>query len=311
MRYYLKKDALIIRGDFRAAGNCVDGGIKDIKTILNISVPRLFSENASDYINRVSTKYGFLQPQFGLLTAVPITNTCIASYDYITAFVTAAVSDRNRTVNIIVTCKRKLTDSALLGALMTLTEAKMKVLNARNIPAGALSTDASVVAFEKSEGDEPFEEFAGALTPTGERIYKAVYQALTQALARFDNYLLNNWGVSRGWSKGVAAGNRNRPSFFIYSRYGGDHWNEWIPEGCAYYPCHNYPEQKCYFCYCPLYPCEDTELGEFIDTQNGKIWSCMDCVLVHEPKVANHLLRNPEADISELKAVGKNAAAEK
>jgi len=49
----------------------------------------------------------------------------------------------------------------------------------------------------------------------------------------------------------------------------------------------------------------DTELGQLIDTPNGKIWSCMDCRLVHEPAVANHLLRNPEADVLELKSVKK------
>ncbi|MDO5845092.1 MAG: cysteine-rich small domain-containing protein, partial [Methanocorpusculum sp.] len=298
MRYYLRKDTLIVRGDFRAAGNCVDGGVKDVRTILNISVPQRFSEDASVYINRVSAKLGFLQPQLGLLTAVPITNLCIANYDTITAFVTAAVSDRNRTINIIVTSKKKFTDAALLGALMTVTEAKVKVLESRGLPAGALSTDASVVAFEKNASDEEPEEFVGALTDTGRKIYKAVTHALTEALVRFDNYLLNNWGFSRGWSRGAVHTLRNRPSFFIYSRYGGDHWNEWIPEGCQYYPCHKFSKQKCSFCYCPLYPCGDSEFGESIDTPNGKIWSCMDCVFVHEPEVAEHLLKNPEASMA-------------
>lgn len=304
MRYYLKKDALVVRGDFRAAGNGVDGGLKDVKTILNISVPPLFSENASVYIDRISSRYGFLQPQLGLLTAVPISNLCIACYDYITVFVTAAVSDRNRTINIIVSSGRRFTDAGLLGALMTVTEAKMKVLESRNLPAGALPTDASVVAFEKDAEGEA-EEFVGALTVTGKKIYKAVSQALTEALVRFDNYLLSNWGVSRGWAKGSVHSSRSRPSFFIYSRYGGDHWNEWIPEGCQYYPCHKFSEQRCFFCYCPLYPCLDEEFGEMIDTPNGKLWSCMDCVFVHEPAVADFLLRNPEASMAELKAVRK------
>lgn len=304
MRYYLRKDVLIVRGDFRAASSGVDGGLADVRSILNISIPSQFSDDASAHIARVSMVNGFLQPYFGLLTALPITNLCIARYDYVTVFVTAAVSDRNRTINIIVTCERPLTDAALLGAMMTATEAKMQVITARKVPGSALSTDAVVVACEKSDG--PAEAFAGPLTGTGMRISKAVSHALTEALVRFDNYLLSTWGVTRGWSRGhPAIVSRRRPSFFIYSRYGGDHWNEWIPEDCPYYPCHNYSDQQCSFCYCPLYPCMDTELGQLIDTPNGKIWSCMDCRLVHEPAVANHLLRNPEADVLELKSVKK------
>lgn len=121
MRYYFKPDTLIVRGNFRAVSNGISGGIKDVHTLLNISVPRGFSEDAAKYIDLVSAKYGFLHPQFGLLTAVPMKNLCIAQYDYITAFVTAAVSDRNRTINIIVTSAKPMTDSALLGALMTVT----------------------------------------------------------------------------------------------------------------------------------------------------------------------------------------------
>ncbi|HJJ51035.1 MAG TPA: adenosylcobinamide amidohydrolase [Methanocorpusculum sp.] len=304
MRYYLRKDVLIVRGDFRAASNGVDGGLADVRSILNISVPRDFSDGASEYIDRVSMRNGFLQPHFGLLTALPITNLCIARYDHITVFVTAAVSDRNRTINIIVTSERPLTDAALLGAMMTVTEAKMQVIASRKLPVGALSTDAVVVAFEKS--DEAPEAFAGPLTETGMRISKAVSHALTEALVRFDNYLLSTWGVTRGWSLGnPAIVKRNRPSFFIYSRYGGDHWNEWIPEHCPYHPCHKYAAQQCSFCYCPLYPCMDTELGQMIDTPHGEIWSCMDCLLVHEPRVADHLLANPEAGVLELKSVKK------
>ena len=304
MRYYLRNDTLIIRGDFRAASNGAEGGLKDAKTLLNVSIPRGFSENAAGYLERISARNGFLHPYFGLLTAVPMQNLCIAQYDYITAFVTAAVSDRNRTINIIVTSAKPLTDAALLGAMMTVTEAKMKVIAERKLPATAQSTDAVIVAAEKN--GSAAEEFAGPLTEVGMRIAKAVSHALTEAFVRFDNYLLTNWGISRGWGGGGAAlMKRKRPSFFILSRYGGEHWNEWVPEGCPYHPCHNFAEQQCDFCYCPLYPCRDTEFSEEIDTPAGKLWSCMDCRFIHEPAVVKHLKENPEAGMAELKAVRK------
>ena len=304
MRYYLRNDTLIIRGDFRAASNGAEGGLKDAKTLLNVSIPRGFSENAAGYLERISARNGFLHPYFGLLTAVPMQNLCIAQYDYITAFVTAAVSDRNRTINIIITSAKPLTDAALLGAMMTVTEAKMKVIAERKLPATAQSTDAVIVAAEKN--GSAAEEFAGPLTEVGMRIAKAVSHALTEAFVRFDNYLLTNWGISRGWGGGGAAlMKRKRPSFFILSRYGGEHWNEWVPEGCPYHPCHNFAEQQCDFCYCPLYPCRDTEFSEEIDTPAGKLWSCMDCRFIHEPAVVKHLKENPEAGMAELKAVRK------
>ncbi len=304
MRYYLRENVLIVRGNFRAASSGVDGGIADVRTILNITIPRNFSGDAAAEIDRISTEQGFLQPQFGLLTAVPITNLCIARYDYITVFVTAGVSDSNRTINIIVTSTRPLSDAALLGAMLTATEVKMQVLADRKLPSGASPTDAVVVAAEKSSSAP--EMFAGVLTETGERIAKAVRQALTEALVRFDTYLLSTWGVSRGWSREEPGFVRRvRPSFFIYSRYGGDHWTEWVPEGCPYYPCHNYSRQQCSFCYCPLYPCMDFSLGAMIDTPHGEVWSCMECRLVHIPEVASHLQQNPEADVLELKRLLK------
>jgi len=301
MRYYFTPDSLIVRGNFRAASNGIDGGIKDVRTLLNISIPRGFTENAKCYINRISNQNGFLQPQFGLLTAVPIHNMCICQYDEITVFVTAAISDSNRTVNIIVTSEKTLSDAALLGAVMTVTEAKMKVLIDRKLPPNALSTDAVIVASEKNS--RFVEEFAGPLTVIGEKISRSVSYALNEALVRFDNYLLVNWGVTRGWSNGSVSMRRKRPSFFIYSRYGGDHWNEWLPDGCPYHPCHKFAEQQCDFCYCPLYPCKDSEFSEQIDTPRGKVWSCMDCRFIHEPAVVSHLKANPEASVAELKAV--------
>ena len=303
MRYYLRPDALIVRGTFRAVSSGVTGGLGDVSTLLNISVPPGFTADAAAYVSRISARYGFLSPEFGLLTAVPVNNTCIAQYDEITVFATAAVSDRNRTVNLIVVSAVPMTDAALLGALMTVTEAKVKVLADRKIGSASLATDAAIVACEKT-GGRP-EEFAGPVTEIGLKISQAVSFALTEALVRFDNYLLTNWGVSRGWAAGKYSelAKRHRPSFFIYSRYGGDHWNEWLPEGCPYYPCHGFDRQVCTFCYCPLYPCRDPEFSEEIDTPRGALWSCQDCRFIHEPAVAGHLQRNPEAGVAELKAV--------
>jgi len=77
-------------------------------------------------------------------------------------------------------------------------------------------------------------------------------------------------------------------------------------DNCEYYPCHHLPNQDCIHCFCPLYPCRDEELGKFVKTKRGKrVWSCIDCQLVHKRRVAEHLLNHPEATTVELKNIEK------
>ncbi|HQF16727.1 MAG TPA: glycerophosphodiester phosphodiesterase family protein [Methanotrichaceae archaeon] len=72
-------------------------------------------------------------------------------------------------------------------------------------------------------------------------------------------------------------------------------------ENCRYYPCHHFGEQDCTHCFCPLYPCRDDRLGKFVRTRKGKrVWTCIDCRLVHIPLVARYLSDNPGAKPDEL-----------
>lgn len=73
---------------------------------------------------------------------------------------------------------------------------------------------------------------------------------------------------------------------------------------CEFYPCHHLPDQDCTHCFCPLYPCKDTDLGKYVRTKRGKrFWTCIDCQLVHRPWVAKYLAQHPETGISELKVL--------
>ena len=73
---------------------------------------------------------------------------------------------------------------------------------------------------------------------------------------------------------------------------------------CEYYPCHHFPGQDCTNCFCPLYPCKDLDLGKYVRTKRGKrFWTCINCRLVHSPRVAEYLAQHPEATTSELKAL--------
>ncbi len=80
---------------------------------------------------------------------------------------------------------------------------------------------------------------------------------------------------------------------------------------CQYYPCHHFEGQDCTHCFCPLYPCKDPELGKFIKTKRGKrLWSCVDCTLVHRPTVARYLSEHPEASTEELKKADREGASD-
>jgi threonine-phosphate decarboxylase len=60
---------------------------------------------------------------------------------------------------------------------------------------------------------------------------------------------------------------------------------------CEYYSCH-FKGQDCTFCFCPFYPCEDTRTGGKLITKStgGTVWSCIDCRLIHEEKIAEKVL---------------------
>jgi L-threonine-O-3-phosphate decarboxylase len=60
---------------------------------------------------------------------------------------------------------------------------------------------------------------------------------------------------------------------------------------CEYYPCH-FEGQNCTFCFCPFYPCENEKTGgKWIQSsRGGKVWSCVDCHLVHKKEIAQQIL---------------------
>jgi len=65
---------------------------------------------------------------------------------------------------------------------------------------------------------------------------------------------------------------------------------------CEYYPCH-FEGQDCTFCFCPFYPCNDERTGgRYVErSSGGKVWSCVDCTIIHEPDVAEEVLEGLKA----------------
>jgi len=285
MRYFFRDRTLFLRGDFRAASTGVNGGLRRVTTILNHTVDRAFAHaDPLRTIEDLAAGMGFSGDIFGLLTAVDIRNTCILHYDFITLFVTAGVTHPNPgpegTVNIVVHSAEGLSDQALLETILTATMAKADALRGLGHSFSGTTTDAVVAACE----GPVCHEYAGTATGAGRRIYRAVFRGVQEALARHEGRV-----------------ERKAPSLFVHSQHGGGHWIEWSPEGCPYYPCH-FEGQRCDYCYCPLYPCLDPSLGEWMESRNGgRVWNCSTCTLLHIPRVADYLKKNPEAGLAELK----------
>jgi adenosylcobinamide hydrolase len=301
MRYYLRDSTLFVRGRFLAASTGIQGGIRRVSTILSHTVPPGWDEpEPFRELTLQVTRAGMGPDYFGLLTAVSMKNLCVLSYGTLTVFITAGVSNPNpdlrpeedgggepaHTINIILHSREGMSEGALLESIITATGAKAEALHSMGYPFTGTTTDAVIVACE----GEGVHRYAGTGTDLGKRIYQAVLHGVPEALKRHEGDVA-----------------RERPSFFIFSRYGGDHWVEWMPEDCPYYPCH-FPGQRCDFCYCPLYPCLDEELGQWMESSSGgRVWNCSRCTLVHEPGVADYLTSHPEASLAELRAVQKRS----
>ena len=290
MRYHYTNNTLYVRGRFTAVSTGVDGGIRQVSTLLNHTVSKDFDHaDPKEYIRGLLAGANYADDAFGLLTAVSMQHLCVLQYDYITVFVTAGVSNPNpdptrpHTINIIVTSNKGFSTASLLETIITVTEAKAHALRLLGRDFTGTTSDAVITA---SEG-EPVHTYAGTFTEPGKRIYAAVLHGVMEAVKRHE---------------GTVSG--PGPAYFIYSRYNGHGWFEWKKKDCPYYPCH-FPGQSCDFCYCPFYPCHDESLGEWIDssTSGQKVWACTNCLLLHKPHVAAYLKDHPDATLAELKKV--------
>jgi adenosylcobinamide hydrolase len=283
MRYYLRGSTLFIRGNFRSVSTGTGGGIGTVSTLLNHTVPPEWDGmDPLRELSAVTSREGLPPDFFGLLTAVKMRHLCILQYDFVTVFISAGIRPGSPgTITIIACSSQGMSDAALAGAIITATEAKSEALRGLGHPFSGTPTDAVIVA---SEGT-PVHPYAGILTEVGARIHAAVLFGVPEALQRHDGIVV-----------------RGAPSYFIFSRYGGEHWVEWLPRSCPYYPCH-FEGQRCEFCYCPFYPCGDESLGEWVksSSRNGPVWNCAGCTLLHHDGIADYLIQNPEASLRELK----------
>lgn len=160
MQYYVKDNILIVKGDFEIVSTGLNGCCARVKYLFNKQVPRTFNPpDPQEFLKEEALKLGLGEAHFGLLTAVKIEYLQVIEDDYLTAFITAGVSNGSEfrakvgTINIILISKARLSETALLGAIITATEAKGLALIEKGYTFLGTSTDAVIVAYET--GSEP------------------------------------------------------------------------------------------------------------------------------------------------------------
>ncbi len=286
MRYYTDANTLFIRGNFRAAGTGISGGIRSVSTLLNHAV--LHVDKTADPerdMDRVLATQGIERNYSGIVSTVPVRHGCVLQIDFITVFITAGIRREppgtGGCITIIVVSSEGMDDAALLEAIMVATEAKAEALQGMDLPLTGTAGDAVITACEGEAG--VCHTTAGRNSEAGRRIRDAVLHGIPEAVRRHD-----------------AGVQDDAPAFFIFSRLKGDHWIAWTKKDCPYYPCH-FEGQSCDLCYCPFYPCRDETLGQWAAGAGGKkVWNCAKCRLVHEPDIVEYLRKYPMASRQEL-----------
>ena len=195
----------------------LNGGRARVKYLFNKQVPRTFNPpDPGKFVEDAALELGIREPHFGLLTAVNMEYLQVIEDDYLTVFVTAGVSNGSEfriekvetvekeekigTINIILISRKKLSETALLGAIITATEAKGLALLEKGHTFLGTNTDAVIVAYEADSemspemgpemrlemgsGNKGRQEiaYAGSSTDFGKKITKAVMKGVKAGL---------------------------------------------------------------------------------------------------------------------------------
>ena len=202
MQFYKKDSTLVIEGNFEAVSTGLNGGRARVKYLFNKQVPRTFNPpDPGKFVEEAALELGIRKPHFGLLTAVNMEYLQVIEDDYLTVFVTAGVSNGSEfrigkeekvekigTINIILISRKKLSETALLGAIITATEAKGLALLEKGHTFLGTNTDAVIVAYEEdSETDSETSDrqeiaYAGSSTDFGRKITGAVMKGVKAGL---------------------------------------------------------------------------------------------------------------------------------
>jgi len=189
MRHYIKDSTLIIEGEFEAISSGINGGRGHVDRLFNHQVQPDFDHfEPAQYLDRLAVSLQIRRPCFGLLTAVNMNDLCVIADDCLTTFVTAGITHPSPhranigTINMILVIKGILSESAMVGAVVTATEAKGLALLDMGFDFLGTTTDAIIVAYEKQP--QPSIDYAGPYTDLGKKITKTVVLGVKEGIEK-------------------------------------------------------------------------------------------------------------------------------
>jgi len=225
VKVYFKKNTLIIESELPMevlSSAIFNGGRTKAKYIINHRVPENFThKDVHDYMEKVVRELGLpLSETVGLLTGVDIHKASIINDSDVLTVVTAGVSNAATagdsicidkagvsTINIIVVIDGSFSENAFIDAIIIATEAKTLALSSLDIRsrvsgrvATGTTTDAIVVACKSGV----FHNFSGAATQIGFKIAKNVFNAVVDAIKKYEGITnsrpllkrLEEWGIT-------------------------------------------------------------------------------------------------------------------
>lgn len=213
IRGKIKKDTLIISSEEQLktlSSSVLGGGFNRTRHILNHHVEKDFVHTAPAlYLKKVALQLGIEERVVGMLTAAELANLSVVNASgkelKITAIVTGGISNAATageeitsrrfeagTINTTLLIDGSLTEAAMVGTIITVTEAKtaaLRALNVRSVTneqiATGTTTDAVVAA---STGRGPKLKYTGTGTMLGQLIGKAVKKATKEAIKKQERW---------------------------------------------------------------------------------------------------------------------------
>jgi adenosylcobinamide amidohydrolase len=170
------------------------GGIGRRDYVLNAQVPPGYARHdPAAHLRDLAADAGLTGDGIGFLTAAPVTAWTSGTSGGVTAVATVGLREPEwaaaphptaaaapaGTVNVVAFVPVRLSDAALVNAVITLTEAKVQALVERGVPGSGTATDAAAVV---TPADGPAEPFAGPRSPIGAHLARAVHAAVGAGL---------------------------------------------------------------------------------------------------------------------------------
>jgi adenosylcobinamide amidohydrolase len=174
----------------------VGGGIGERAWIVNAQVPRDYARTDIDHhLHEIAAQHGCDGSGVGMLTAVRVGDRVTTNDGDVRVHATVGVTaptwaadtdgatgaSRAGTINVVAFVPARLDDSALVNAVMTVTEAKSQALFERSVPGTGTASDAVCVVCRPDDGAR--ERFAGPRSRIGASLARAVHRAVLAGLS--------------------------------------------------------------------------------------------------------------------------------